>query len=304
MMTKLLKKILDSENLLKTEHEKNWFSKIKKDLAFLLAYTSAFVEYKFLLELKIDLIPPNEVTGKDIRPFDKWKLIKLYEIVKDTYSRKSDFLMLSSDDFFAEYKEKFNEEDYNMLENSFLRMKEFLKQQKKDYTRFSVIFPKNRMPKIEKSIFQYFLYERGKLKLFDEESFLEDYFDEKNFIEPLNKFFSTMDKANQSQIFRIWLQYFAYPRVYLFSNGIRINKVTGYSEEPIFTGRIDYGYSDLKKRIGKLQSELGKELSSIFESDWLKSQILDILCFENKIENDISLELKERLLKKSLQNKK
>lgn len=304
MMTKLLKKILDSENLLKNEQEKNWFSKIKKDLAFLLAYTSAFVEYKFLLELKIDLIPSNEVTGKDIRPFDKWKLIKIYEIVKDTYSRESDFLMLSSDDFFAKYKENFNDEDYNMIEKSFWRMKEFLKQQKKDYTRFSVIFPKNRMPKIEKSIFQYFLYERGKLKLFDEESFLEDYFDEKNFIEPLNKFFSTMDKANQNQIFKIWLQYFAYPRIHLFSNGNNIKKVTGYGKEPIFIGKIDYGYSDLEKKIGKLQSELGEELSSIFESDWLKSQILDILCFENKIENDISLELKERLLKKSLQNKK
>lgn len=304
MMTKLLKKILDSENLLKTEHEKNSFSGIKKELAFLRAYTSAFVEYKFLLELKIDLIPPNEVTGKDIRPFDKWKLKKFYEIVKDTYSRKSDFLKLSSDDFFAKYKGKFNEEDYNMLEKSFGKMKEFLEQQEKDYTRFSVIFPKNRMSKIEKSIFQYFLYKRGKLKLFDEESFLEDYFDEKNFIEPLNKFFSTMDKDNQSQIFDIWLEYFVYLRTYLLSNGNDIKKVTGYGKEPIFIGKIAYGYNNLEKRIGKLQSELGEELSSIFESDWLKSQILDILCSENKIENDISLELKERLLKKSLQNKK
>jgi len=59
-----------------------------------------------------------------------------------------------------------------------------------------------------------------------------------------------------------------------------------------------YNYFDLKEKIDNLNLELSKELSDVFESNWIKSKMLDILCSFNLDQFvDISLELKIEYLK-------
>ncbi|WP_238599047.1 hypothetical protein, partial [Streptococcus suis] len=86
----------------------------------------------------------------------------------------------------------------------------------------------------------------------------------------------------------IWFNYFAYPRIYLFSQYHNTKKVTGYSKNPIFTGKIEYNYFELKNKIEELNKVLDEELSDLFRSDWLKSRVLDLLCANKRIKIDIS----------------
>ena len=50
----------------------------KREILYLRKYTEAFVEHKFLLNLKKSLIAANKVSDTDIPAFYKWVLYKLY----------------------------------------------------------------------------------------------------------------------------------------------------------------------------------------------------------------------------------
>ncbi len=286
MMTNLLKKIFISESLFDNEIEKDFFGKIKKDIAYLKGYTLAYSEYKFLLDIKRHLIPANRVTERDISPFDKWKLILLYR-EEGGEKRISEYFSQSNITLcYSDY-------DNSMLMDSCLHLKNFLKD--KVEPRFSTIFPENRMQEIEESIIKYFLYKKQKLKLVNEETFFEDYFDKSNFIEPLEKYFSNVlggKTESKEKLMGIWLYYFVVPRTYLFSQHHNTKKVTGYSTNPIFTGKIEYNYFELKNKIEEINNVLDKELSDLFSSHWLKSKVLDLLCVNQRIKIDISSEPK------------
>lgn len=294
--TNLRKKILNSENLFKNENDKEHFEKIKKDLAYLLAYTSAFVEYKFLRDIKVNLIPANKVTENDITPLNKWILLSLY---------KENGQNLKKSEYFNEENRRrgsHNSDDESMILDSLLSLDNLL--EGKWNPRFSTILPESRIHEIEKSIIRYFLYKKGNLKLINEKTFLEDYFNKNDFTKPLNEYFTAVQKNafKDNQLFQIWFTYFAIPRMYLFSEFHNTKKVTGYNARPIFTGKSEYDYNELKNRIEKLNSRLLEELSDIFRSDWLKSKILDRLPKSKKVE--IQIDEMDKILEAGLDDKK
>lgn len=295
MMTNLLKKIYELENILKNDSDKVIVEKIKQDIAYLKWYTWAFVEYKFLLGLKRNLIPANKVTETDVSPFNKWMCLLYYKEKNNGKSKQEYFHDLPSDHTVTGY----GNWDNSILTDSLANLLKFLYTKKEP--RYTEIFPNERMSEIEKSILRYFLYKNGKLRLVDEDTFLEDYFSQSEFILPLEKYFSDVlqkGEINNGELRNLWMRFFASPRVYLFSKNHNIKKVTGYNKNPIFKGKSEYNYFDLKEKIDNLNLELRKELSDVFESNWIKSKMLDILCSSNLDQFvDISLELKLEYLK-------
>lgn len=76
-MTSFLKFFLDFENLFQNDSDKRSFKDIKREILYLRKYTEAFVEYKFLLNLKKSLIAANKVSDADIPAFYKLSLIHI-----------------------------------------------------------------------------------------------------------------------------------------------------------------------------------------------------------------------------------
>lgn len=326
-MTNLLKKILDLEKQFKDKSDKYFFELIKSDISILLDFTSTFIEYKFLLGLKRILIPANMVTENDLSPFNKWKLINYYKRHRILFKDNHKFLDSTPEEHLNEFKESFNSKkkekykfleftpeyhlyelrgyfndtDNSIVESSLLAMKKYIESQKSDYPRFTAVFPDKKIQEIEKSILRYYLYKNNRLKLFNKESFFEDYFDKKNFTEPLEKIFSNFHKPtyNGNDLISIWFEYFVFTRMHITSNDYNTKNITGYrnDEKEIFKGKTEYNYFKLKEKIKRLDLELTKALSEIFSSDWLKSIILDLLCRNKEWEVDLSLELKKNLLK-------
>lgn len=295
MMTNLLKKIYELDNILKNDRDKVIVEKIKQDIAYLKLYTLAFVEYKFLLGLKRNLIPANKVTETDVSPFNKWVCLLYYEENNNGKSKQEYFHDLPSNYTVTGYGDNGN----SILIDSLINLQEFL--YTKQEPRYTEIFPNERMSEIEKSILRYFLYKKGKLRLVNEDTFLEDYFSQSKFILPLEKYFSDVlqkGEINNGELRNLWMGFFVFPRVYLFSKNHNTKNVTGYNKNPIFKGKSEYNYFDLKEKIDNLNLELSKELSDVFESNWIKSKMLDILCSSNLDQFvDISLELKIEYLK-------
>ena len=300
-MTNLLKKILDSEKQFKDKSDKYFFELIKSDISILLDFTSTFIEYKFLLGLKRILIPANMVTENDLSPFNKWKLINYYKRHRILFKDNHKFLDSTPEEHLYELRGYFNDTDNSIVESSLLAMKKYIESQKSDYPRFTAVFPDKKIQEIEKSILRYYLYKNNRLKLFNKESFFEDYFDKKNFTEPLEKIFSNFHKPtyNGNDLISIWFEYFVFTRMHITSNDYNTKNITGYrnDEKEIFKGKTEYNYFKLKEKIKRLDLELTKALSEIFSSDWLKSIILDLLCRNKEWEVDLSLELKKNLLK-------
>ena len=65
-MTSFFKYFLGSENSFQNDCDKRSFKLIKREISYLRTYTEAFVEYKFLLNLKKSLIAANKVSDADI----------------------------------------------------------------------------------------------------------------------------------------------------------------------------------------------------------------------------------------------
>lgn len=302
-MTNLLEKILDSEKLVGNSNNRHIFENIKNDILYLEGYTLLFVKYKFLLDIKNKLIAANNVTDTDISNFDKWKLVKFYDEYKEEYPNKKDFFELKE---LEEHRSNFiglhSEEDWSILESSLDNIQKHTKD--KDYTRYSELFNKDKLLIIDDRIVKYFLYRKGVLKLMNVDTFLEDYFDSKYFIEPLVSYFSRLleNPAEKHLLFWYWLVYFAQVRIHLYSKNHSIKNISGYSKKPMFKGKIEYNYTELKKKVGELTCKLEEELSVIDKSDWLKSEILDLLCSKQGFNVDISAELNEALTKKSTSN--
>ena len=309
-MTSFLKIFLDSENLFQNDSDKRSFKDIKREILYLRKYTEAFVEYKFLLNLKKSLIAANKVSDTDIPAFYKWVLYKLYLENKSSHSSMKNFFELREEKKVMElevlYESAHNLKDCSMIDGAIDLFKKYLEKQttysnnrKEEKARFSVIFENKKMLNIEKAIIKYFLYKNGALKLVNEDTFFEDYFHEINFIEPQKRYLSEAIICNPNSykgLYRYWLGYYASLRVHLFSDIHNVKKITGYNSKPLFKGKSEYNYFELKRKIEELNLKLDKELNKIFHSEWLKSILLDSIFTTTGISFDISAELKSTIL--------
>jgi len=309
-MTSFLKIFLDSENSFQNDSDKRSFKDIKREILYLRKYTEAFVEHNFLLNLKKSLIAANKVSDTDIPAFYKWVLYKLYLENKSSHSSMKIFFDLREEKKVMELEELYglahNFKDCSMIDYAVDLLKKYLEKQitysnnrKEEKARFSVIFENKKMLKIEKAIIKYFLYKNGALKLVNEDTFFEDYFHEINFIEPRKRYLSEAIASNPNSykgLCKYWLGHYAPLRVYLFSNIHNVKKITGYNSKPLFKGKSEYNYFELKRKIEELDLELYKELNKIFHSEWLKSILLDSIFTTTGISFDISAELKSTIL--------
>ena len=309
-MTSFFKYFLGSENSFQNDCDKRSFKLIKREISYLRTYTEAFVEYKFLLNLKKSLIAANKVSDADIPAFYKWVLYKLYLENKSSHSGMKNFFDLREEKKVMELEELYgsahNFKDCSMIDGAVDLLKKYLEKQttysnnrKEEKARFSVIFENKKMLKIEKAIIKYFLYNNRVLKLVNEDTFFEDYFHEINFIEPQKRYLSEAIASNPNSykgLYTYWLGYYASLRVHLFSDIHNVKKVTGYNSKPLFKGKSEYNYFELTRKIEELELKLDKELNKIFHSEWLKSILLDSIFTTTGISFDISAELKSTIL--------
>lgn len=309
-MTSFFKFFLDSENSFQNDCDKRSFKDIKREILYLRKYTEAFVEYKFLLNLKKSLIAANKVSDTDIPAFYKWILYKFYLENKSSHLSMKNFFDLREENKIAElellYGELHNNDDCLIIDHGVKLLKKYLEKQttysnnrKEEKARFSVIFSEEKMLRIEREITMYFLYKKGALKLVNEDTFFEDYFHETNFIEPQKRYLSEAMASNPNNykgLYTYWLGYYASLRVHLFSATHNVKKITGYNSKPIFKGKSEYNFFELTRKIEELDLKLGDELNEIFHSEWLKSILLDSIFTTTGISFDISAELKSTIL--------